>query len=207
MADLPTALQILQGLGAGVGLITGVFYFGERLIRHYPTAFVVVRPLMPGGAHKEPFLRVQNHATRPILISWRSGSQDNRFKIAKGSTTLDYIATTRDGEQWFLLDAGEVVELVLHRPPNYASLPVRCSILAIALSCCSCLFSISTWIVSIWRRVSAGVSWRGACCWPSSSCQRSMMRALSSIEYPETRIRVSRLGRLKQGRERPVESR
>ncbi len=114
--------QFIQGVGALVGLITGIVYFADRLFRHYPTAFIVTRPLMLGAWDRHALLRFQNKAGRPILLSWKSGTEPNRLQIAKGNTVRDTVVALVQGERWLHLDSEEVTELDLIKPPNYRDL-------------------------------------------------------------------------------------
>ncbi len=123
MAELPLALQILQGLGAGVGLVTGLFYFGERLVKHYPIAFIALDEGNKQGRSRETILRIENKGARPILVSWETGRQANKFSVSKGKKYSELIPAQIDGRSWLMVGGNEKVDLVLFDPPNYPEIP------------------------------------------------------------------------------------
>jgi hypothetical protein len=66
--------EIIKGLGAIAGLLTGAFVIWDRYWRHLPQAVIVPRPLMEGSANIVARLAVKNFAPRPILLGWENGA-------------------------------------------------------------------------------------------------------------------------------------
>ncbi|WEZ83514.1 hypothetical protein P6U16_01260 [Rhizobium sp. 32-5/1] len=116
--------EVFQGLGAMVGLVTGGFVFYEHLMRHAPLAYVVTTPFMEHGS-RYAYVRIDNRSPRPILISWPSGIQDNRFTIGKDHSSRSIVEALLDGERAIAVDGNSTRDLVLLKPPNFGSMPLE----------------------------------------------------------------------------------
>ncbi|MBY3059437.1 hypothetical protein HF263_25705 [Rhizobium leguminosarum] len=84
--------------GSIIGVVTGAFVIWERFFRYQPTAFIISKPLIPGGAQKGCYLRVVNRSERPIVKS------------------------LLHGEKAVVLDGGQEVAFPVLTPPNWRSL-------------------------------------------------------------------------------------
>lgn len=110
--------DFVRGLGAIVGLATGLFVVWDRFFRFAPSAIVIVRPLIPGGIPKAAYLRVTNRADRPILVSWQNGRRNGEFGIAADHSSRAIIVSILEGCRTIAIDPSEATELVLFDPPD-----------------------------------------------------------------------------------------
>lgn len=110
--------EIVKGLGAVVGLATGLFVLWDRFWRMTPAAVVVMRPVSEGGRVLSPHLSIRNPADRPILVRWENGSRQGRFSLAKDWSTRSIVVSALGGETTAVVDAGETKEFPLHKPED-----------------------------------------------------------------------------------------
>ncbi|WP_085024776.1 hypothetical protein [Ensifer aridi] len=115
--------EIVKGLGAIVGLVTGCFVIWERFYRFTPSAFIVASSISPGSPFKEPHLRVINRSERPIILKWRNETRANRLGLGKDLSLRVIIASLLDGESAIAIDGNSDYLLPLFRPQNYKALP------------------------------------------------------------------------------------
>lgn len=108
--------------GSIVGFVTGGFVIWERFFRYQPSAFVVAKPLIPGGAQKACYLRVVNRSERPILFSWPTGMEDNALRIASDHSTRSIVKSLLHGEKAVALDGGEEAIFPILKPGNWHAL-------------------------------------------------------------------------------------
>ncbi|NZD59533.1 hypothetical protein HX900_00125 [Rhizobium sp. WYCCWR 11290] len=108
--------------GSIVGFVTGGFVIWERFLRYQPTAFIIAKPLIPGGAQKGCYLRVVNRSERPILMSWPTGTRDNALRIATDHSTRSIVKSLLHGEKAVVLDGGQEAAFPVLTPPNWRSL-------------------------------------------------------------------------------------
>jgi hypothetical protein len=116
--------EFVSGLGALVGLATGIFVVWDRFFRHSPTAIVIARPLIPGGKVNGTYLQVTNRSDRPILVSWKSGVRDGQFGVAAGDSTLQIAESVLDGHRTVVIEPTSAYDFVLLMPPQYSELDV-----------------------------------------------------------------------------------
>jgi len=114
--------EVFSGLGAVVGLVTGGFVVWDRFFRFSPTAILFVRPLIPGGVHMGWILRVSNRAERPILLSWQTGNRTGEFLLAADDSMDAIVASMAEGRRTIAVDPGEVRELVVTLPTDFADI-------------------------------------------------------------------------------------
>lgn len=117
-----TAWDIIQGFGAIVGIVTGVFVIWERFFRYQPAMFLVSQALIPGGAQKACYLRVINRSERPIIVSWPTGIARDDLRISAGSTIRDVVAALMDGHKAIVIDGSETAMFPVHTPTNWPEL-------------------------------------------------------------------------------------
>ncbi|TYR32090.1 hypothetical protein FY036_13480 [Mesorhizobium microcysteis] len=115
---METLWDTIQGVGAIVGLATGLFVLWDRVFRFSPTAIVVVRPLLPGGMPKGTYLQISNPSDRPIIVSWRAGMRPNEFSIAEDHQTRSIVAALLEGGRSTVIDPASHRELLLLKPSN-----------------------------------------------------------------------------------------
>ncbi|MGO8463191.1 hypothetical protein AB9F45_01345 [Rhizobium leguminosarum] len=108
--------------GSIVGFVTGGFVIWERFLRYQPTAFIIAKPLIPGGAQKGCYLRVVNRSERPILMSWPTGIADDVLRIATDNSTRSIVKSLLHGEKAVVLDGGQEAAFPVLTPPNWRSL-------------------------------------------------------------------------------------
>lgn len=114
--------SVVQGFGAIVGIVTGIFVIWERFFRYQPAMFLVAQALIPDGAQKACYLRVINRSERPIIISWPTGIARDALRIAAGSSTRDVVAALIDGHKAIVVDGNETTMFPVHTPPNWQEL-------------------------------------------------------------------------------------
>jgi len=113
MSDL---WQFIQGLGALVGLLTGLFILYERLFREAPLAVIIPKSLTPGSVTKVCRLRIINRSPRPILISWTAGDYACNFAISKDDSLREVISAVVPGEVVHVVNGQTTTDLTLFPP-------------------------------------------------------------------------------------------
>ncbi|ARO25011.1 hypothetical protein CO659_31085 [Rhizobium sp. S9] len=108
--------------GSIVGFVTGGFVIWERFFRYQPSAFIVAKPLIPGGAQKACYLRVINRSERPIFVSWPTGIEDNALRIAADHSSRSIVKSLLHGEKAVVLDGGEDATFPVLKPRNWEAL-------------------------------------------------------------------------------------
>lgn len=107
--------EVVQGFGAMVGLITGMFVLWERLTRETPFAYVVAKNYTL--AHRTAYLRLKNRSERPILVFFLASRENNRLVPAPDED--DALLTIVSGtEMTVAMDGGETKDFPLGEPPN-----------------------------------------------------------------------------------------
>ncbi|EJB07522.1 hypothetical protein Rleg9DRAFT_6536 [Rhizobium leguminosarum bv. trifolii WSM597] len=108
--------------GSVIGVVTGAFVIWERFFRYQPMAFIIAKPLIPGGAQKACYLRVINRSERPIFVSWPTGIEDNALRIAADHSSRAIVKSLLHGEKAVVLDGGEDATFPVLKPRNWEAL-------------------------------------------------------------------------------------
>lgn len=114
--------QTIQGVGAVVGLVTGLFVVWDRFIRMTPAAVVYPRRLSESSAFKTLYLQVRNPADRPILLTWRNGLHKGVFGLVADDSTRSVVESVLDGKTTVVVDAGASRDFRLHKPQDIAEI-------------------------------------------------------------------------------------
>lgn len=110
--------QVVQGVGALVGLATGLFVLWERVTKEVPAAYFVGTPFAPLLRQRFLFLRVVNRSERPIFVATTNGSRPGEYKIAKDDSTRSIVISVVPGESTFVVDGNTTVDFPLLNPPD-----------------------------------------------------------------------------------------
>lgn len=108
--------------GSIIGIITGGFVIWERFFRYEPSAYITAKPLMPGGAQKQCYLRVINRSERPIILSWPNGTENDAMRLATDHSIGAIVNSLHEGEQAIALDGKVEEEFPVMVPPNWDQL-------------------------------------------------------------------------------------
>lgn len=114
--------EAIKGLGAVVGLVTGIFVVWDRFWKMTPTAVVVMRPVSEHSSALTPKLSIRNPADRPMIFRWKNRSEKGRFGLSQDILPLTLIKQLKKDESEVVIDAGQTMELDLHKPDNIDSL-------------------------------------------------------------------------------------
>ncbi|GHD07694.1 hypothetical protein ACFOEZ_04115 [Tianweitania populi] len=115
--------EVVKGIGAVVGLLTGAFVVWDRSMRHYPFAVVTARPMIPNGMNYHALLFIENPSPRPIILEWKNGAGPGQLRVAVDNSARGIIKSILEGRSTLVLDQKSTVELVLLKPSDYAELP------------------------------------------------------------------------------------
>ncbi|WP_105404136.1 hypothetical protein [Neorhizobium sp. T7_12] len=121
-------LDVFQGLGALAGVASVIFVVWEKWFRFYPSAFLIARPLIEGGAAKSPYLRVENRSDRPILLSWEDGPPYTGFRVGLDQSTRALIRSLIANQTSTALEGLATREFPLYRPEGFDDLALDAAI-------------------------------------------------------------------------------
>lgn len=114
--------EVVKGVGALVGLLTGAFVVWERVLKESPLAFIIARPLLPGGMTNGAYLHIANRSPRPLLVSWRSGILNHQFGLASDHSTRAIVHSMLPGERTQVVEGNETADFVLLKPNNFSEI-------------------------------------------------------------------------------------
>jgi len=109
--------EAIKGLGAVVGIMTGLFVLWDRFYKMSPVAVVTTHADEDGWV-KTTHLRVWNPSDRPILISWRNGAPGN-LRIAIDHSIQNIVTAAVGGAQTIVVESGQQKDLLLLKPEGY----------------------------------------------------------------------------------------
>jgi hypothetical protein len=105
-----------------IGSLSGIFATGfliwDRVIKHFPLAIVVARPLIEGSQQIVPAMYIKNVSDRPILISW-DGGNSNQLRVAKDQSMNGIVRSMVRGRTVISLGPAGEAYLPVLKPRNY----------------------------------------------------------------------------------------
>lgn len=108
--------------GSIIGIITGAFVLWERIFRYEPSAYLIAKPMIPGGVHKAVYARIINRSDRPIVLSWPNGRTDSVMRIAIDHSARAIVGSVFEGTESVVLDGQEEKNFPVMLPPNWQDL-------------------------------------------------------------------------------------
>lgn len=111
--------EIVQGIGAVVGLLTGLYVLYDYFTREVPTAFIVSRPLIEGSVQNKLALRVANKSERPIICQWKNEQHESdpyTLGIMLDHSVRAGVDTVLPGEAAVVIDGHKAVEFPILMP-------------------------------------------------------------------------------------------
>lgn len=112
--------ELVQGLGALVGLATGIFVLWERLTKHSPLSYFVSEPFH--GGQRYLFARVSNRSDRPIFVAVQNGMENGQMRISLNDSTRAIVTSLLSGTSTFLINGNEVRDFPLLKAPDFGEM-------------------------------------------------------------------------------------
>ena len=113
--------EIVERIGALMGMASVGFILWDRFWRMTPTAVVVMRPFSKGGM-QHLHLSIRNPADRPIIVRWKNGDRRGTFGIVEDTSSKSVVRSVVMPEGAVVVDAGETRDLPLHKPRDISEI-------------------------------------------------------------------------------------
>jgi hypothetical protein len=100
--------------------VTALFVIWDRLFRNAPAAFIVARPVSPGGGVKGTYLRIINRSERPLIISWPTDISQNDLRLAADHSIGAIVASLIDGTTSAVVEGTSDAHLLVLKPESFS---------------------------------------------------------------------------------------
>jgi len=112
--------ELIQGVGALVGLATGLFVLWERMTKHSPNIFVRSEPFLGGQRYLS--VRIENRSDRPIFVEAQNGVENGELRVAIDNSIEAIVTSLLPGTSTFLVDGKETKDFPLLKGPDFSEM-------------------------------------------------------------------------------------
>lgn len=112
-----------KGFGAIFGTLTGIIFFWEKFSKEKPVSYIIRKPLSRGSMNTSAYFRIENRSQRPIVLSWKGGTEKDSCRLSAGHERKQMITSIVKDQVEHILEGSEKIDLVMSEPTHFSEMP------------------------------------------------------------------------------------